>query len=179
MRHELERDPALWDAFVAASADPSYLQVTAWAAIKAPDGWVSLRVAVGGAHGPIGGQVLVQRPRPSPWGMGYMPRGPVSTGSLTPSDVPAFTERLRKVARMKRLTYVRIEPEVEAGAGVEDALRSAGWVAAPHVQPETTRIVDMSVPKAEVWAGLQRKARQSVNKSERQGVRVVDADASR
>jgi len=165
MRHELEQDPALWDAFVAASANPSYLQVTAWAAIKAPNGWGSLRVAVGGAHGPIGG----------------MPRGPVSTGSLTPSDVPAFTERLRKVARMKRLAYVRIEPEVEAGAGagVEDALRSAGWVAAPHVQPDTTRIVDISVPEAEVWAGLHRKARQSVNKSERQGVRVVDADASR
>jgi len=179
MRHELERDPAVWDAFVAAAANPSYLQVTAWAAIKAPNGWGSLRVAVGGARGPIGAQVLVQRPRPSPWGMGYVPRGPVSTESLTPSDVSAFTERLHKVARVKRLAYVRIEPEVEAGAGVEEALRSAGWFPAPHVQPETTRIIDISVPEGEVWGGLHRKARQSVNKSARQGVRVVDGDASR
>jgi lipid II:glycine glycyltransferase (peptidoglycan interpeptide bridge formation enzyme) len=109
MRHELERDPALWDAFAAASADPSYLQVTAWAAIKAPDGWGSLRVAVGGAHGPIGGQVLVQRPRPSPWGMGYMPRRPVSTGSLTPSDIRDMYRRWR---------YREVHRPADDGAGI-------------------------------------------------------------
>jgi len=179
MRHELERDPAAWDAFVAASASPSHLQVTAWAAIKAPNGWDALRVAVDGPRGPVGAQVLVQRPRPSPWGMGYVPRGPISTESLVPADVPIFTKRLRKVARVKRLAYVRIEPEAEPGRGVEDELRTAGWLPAPHVQPDSTRIVDISAPEAEVWAGLHRKARQSVNKSERQGVRVVDADASR
>lgn len=179
MRHELERDPTAWDAFVAASATPSYLQVTAWAAIKAPNGWGALRVAVEGTGGPIGAQILVQRPRPSPWGMGYAPRGPVSREPLSPADIPVFTERLRKVARVKRLAYVRIEPEVDTGRGVEEALRSAGWLPAPHVQPESTRIIDIGVPEADVWAGLHRKARQSVNKSERQGVRVVDADDSR
>jgi lipid II:glycine glycyltransferase (peptidoglycan interpeptide bridge formation enzyme) len=40
---DLSPDPAAWDAFVARCDPGSYLQTTAWAAVKEPNGWTPLR----------------------------------------------------------------------------------------------------------------------------------------
>ncbi|MET0772164.1 MAG: hypothetical protein ABWZ82_03690, partial [Candidatus Limnocylindrales bacterium] len=64
---------AAWDRFVAGSAQPSYLQTSAWATIKAPNGWRSTRRTTDG----LGTQLLMARRRGVPWGIGYAPRGPV------------------------------------------------------------------------------------------------------
>ena len=40
---DLAPDPAAWDAFVARSDPGSYLQTTAWAEVKRPNGWAALR----------------------------------------------------------------------------------------------------------------------------------------
>lgn len=176
----LERDAAAWDAAVAASSTPTHLQTTAWAAIKAPNGWTAFRLAGQLADREVGAQVLVRRPRPLPWGMGYVPRGPIVTaGSLDRDAMGAFTRRVREAARSHRLGYVRIEPEAEAGRGLERELLRLGWRRAPHVQPESTRIIDLSAGQEAIWDGLHRKCRQSITKSERLGVRVVDADGVR
>ncbi len=174
---ELVRDDAAWEAFVAASATPTHLQTTAWAAIKRPNGWGAFRVAVPAGKEVLGAQVLVQRARPLPYGIGYIPRGPVGADLL--EALPAFTERLRTGARARRLGYVRIEPEAELSPELRALLRQEGWRPAPHVQPESTHIIDIGRPEEEVWAGIHRKARQSVTKSERLGVRVVEAGGSR
>ena len=70
-------EPAAWDAFVVSNELGSYLQRTAWARVKAVNGWTSARVVAGGAS-PIGAQVLLRRPRPLPWAFAYAPRGPVA-----------------------------------------------------------------------------------------------------
>jgi lipid II:glycine glycyltransferase (peptidoglycan interpeptide bridge formation enzyme) len=162
-----------WDAFVAESATPTHLQTTAWAAIKRANGWAAFRVMASD----VGAQVLVRRPRGMPWGLGYVPRGPV--GTLSPEAIEQLTARLRDAARRRRLGYVRIEPEAAAGGDVEDALRRSGWRTAPHVQPESTRIIDLTRDEALIWGDLHRKCRQSVTKSERLGVRVSEADGTR
>lgn len=183
---DLESDEAAWDAFLAASAVPSHLQSSGWAATKRSNGWTAFRVAaeVVGPDGRdrlVGGQVLVQRPRPVPWGMGYLGRGPVTTdGTLDRAAIVAITERLRLAGRQHRLGYIRMEPEIEAGDGrVERGLIRAGWRRAPHVQPERSLIIDLAQDEAAILAGMHRKTRQSVTKSERLGVRVVDADGGR
>ena len=71
-------EPEAWDAFVQGSELGSYLQRTAWARVKAVNGWSSARVVAGGTV-PIGAQVLLRRPRPLPWAFAYAPRGPVAT----------------------------------------------------------------------------------------------------
>ena len=56
---------SVWDTFVAASTPGSYLQLSGWAAVKAVNGWSSVRVderAPSGAR--IGAQILLRRPRP-------------------------------------------------------------------------------------------------------------------
>jgi lipid II:glycine glycyltransferase (peptidoglycan interpeptide bridge formation enzyme) len=40
---EVHPDPAAWDAFVVRSNPGSYLQTSAWAEVKAPNGWTPLR----------------------------------------------------------------------------------------------------------------------------------------
>ena len=70
--------PAAWDAFVTANDLGSYLQRTAWARVKASNGWTSTRVVAGGVE-TIGAQVLLRRPRPLPWAFAYAPRGPVAS----------------------------------------------------------------------------------------------------
>jgi lipid II:glycine glycyltransferase (peptidoglycan interpeptide bridge formation enzyme) len=162
-----------WDEAVASSSTPSHLQTTAWAAIKQANRWDSFRIDDQGARA----QVLVRRPKGMPWGLGYVPRGPV--GGLAAAGVEAFTARVREEAGRRRLGSVRIEPETEAGAGVEEALRRFGWRPAPHVQPESTRIIDLDREESAIWADIHRKTRQSVNKSERLGVRVVEGSEAR
>lgn len=177
----LEEDEAAWEAFLAASPAPSHLQSVAWAAVKRPNGWRAFRVAADAGDRLVGAQVLVQRPRGVPWGMGYLGRGPVTAdGSLDRAAILAITARLRSAGRTHRLGYLRMEPEQEAGDGrLARELIRAGWHRAPHVQPDRTLILDLAQDEAALLAGMHRKTRQSVGKSERLGVRIVDADGSR
>jgi len=172
-------DDAAWDDFVATSAMPSYLQATAWAAIKRTNGWSSLRVIADGRAGPIGAQLLVRRPRGLPWGLGYVPRGPISSVPLDAAALSTFTERLREVGRARRVATVRMEPEALKGKGLEGSLLAHGWRNVPSIQQDVTRIIDIDRPEETVWGDFHRKCRQSINKSERQGVRVVEGNASR
>lgn len=175
----LATEDASWDAFVAASAQPSHLQTSAWPTIKRPNGWSSLRVIADGPAGPVGAQVLVARRRGLPWGMGYVPRGPVSAAPLDPPTLRALTSALRAAARGARLAYVRMEPEADASTAIREALGNLGWLPADHVQPDRTRIIDIAQDETAILAGMHRKCRQSIAKAERLGVRVVDADGSR
>ncbi|MFN8623216.1 MAG: peptidoglycan bridge formation glycyltransferase FemA/FemB family protein [Chloroflexota bacterium] len=176
----LERDEAAWEAFLAASPAPSHLQSAGWAAVKRPNGWRAFRAAAGADDRLVGAQVLVQRPRGVPWGMGYLARGPVTAdGRLDRARLAALTERLRALAPANHVGFVRMEPEAEADPALERELIRAGWRRAPHVQPERTLIIDLAQDEAAILAGMHRKTRQSVTKSERLGVRVVDADGAR
>ena len=178
---DLERDDAAWEAFLAGAAAPSHLQSSAWAAVKRPNGWTSFRIAADAGGRVVGGQVLVQRPRGAPWGMGYLGRGPVTAdGTLDRAAIVAITARLRETGGRHRLGYVRMEPELAVGDGrAARELIRAGWQRAPHVQPDRSLIIDLAQDEAALLAGMHRKTRQSVAKSERLGVRVVDADGSR
>lgn len=182
----LETDGAAWDAFVAASPQATWLQTTAWANVKRPNGWSALRAAVdfedGGESRPVGAQLLVRRMRGLPWGLGYVPRGPVgmpAEPAAAARSLAVFTERLREVAREHHLADVRIEPEILAGQGVEEQLRAIGWREARRIQWNHTRLVDLTPPEEQLWDDLRSKWRQYVRKAGRQGVRVVRAGEER
>jgi lipid II:glycine glycyltransferase (peptidoglycan interpeptide bridge formation enzyme) len=182
----LETDDDAWDAFVAATRQATWLQTTPWARVKQANGWSAVRAAVdledGEQNSAVGAQVLVRRVSGLPWGLGYIPRGPVGLPrepQAAGRALAAFTDRLRQVAREHRLASVRMEPEVISGEGVEEALQRIGWHPARRIQQRLTRIVDLARPEEEVWQDMHRKARQSVTKAQRLGVRVVTTDGSR
>jgi peptidoglycan pentaglycine glycine transferase (the first glycine) len=187
----LADDSATWDAFVSDAHPGSYLQLSPWAEVKAVNGWSAVRLlADAGADGPVGGQVLVRRPRPLPWAFAYAPRGPVAarwSPAGAADAAAAFAEACRTTLRDRagRVSHVRIDPELEAnGPADEDgavrrALREAGFRPAPPIQPNATRIIDLSADEDALWGDLRKKWRQYVNKARSGGVTVVDGDGDR
>jgi lipid II:glycine glycyltransferase (peptidoglycan interpeptide bridge formation enzyme) len=176
-------DPDVWDALVESSDPGSYLQLHAWAEVKAVNGWVAQRIL---ATDRVGAQVLVRRPRPIPWGFAYAPRGPLG-GDWSPDEVAAFTEAVRRALpdAAGRVSHLRIDPEIEidgphdpAGA-LRRALVANGWRQAPPIQPASTRIIDLTADEAALWGDLRKKWRQYVNKAKSGGVVVVDAGGDR
>ena len=179
-------EPSAWAAFVEASDPGSYLQLPGWARVKAANGWTAHRIVAECDDGPIGAQILVRRPRPLPWGFAYAPRGPVAT-VWSDEAVMAFTARSRDAlpALAGRISHLRIDPEIEAdgpldpGGRLRDRLRTAGWRAAPPIQPASTRVIDLGADEAALWGDLRKKWRQYVNKARAGGVVVVDGDGDR
>ncbi|HEY5628704.1 MAG TPA: peptidoglycan bridge formation glycyltransferase FemA/FemB family protein, partial [Candidatus Limnocylindrales bacterium] len=170
---DLQSDPVAWDAFVEAAPTGAYPQVTAWAEVKAHNGWAAQRVVVDAGTGPLGVQLLTYRRRPVPLGIGYAPRGPVGAVGDRRA-VAALTERLREVGRAQRLVEVSLDPEVGPDHALVDALRSAGWRPADSLQPDRSRIVDLTLPEDELWSAVRPKWRQYVSKARRAGVTVED-----
>jgi lipid II:glycine glycyltransferase (peptidoglycan interpeptide bridge formation enzyme) len=172
----LRNDPTAWDAFVEAAPTGAYTQLSSWADVKRPNGWRAERVVAAGSEGTIGLQLLIRDLRPSPWRVGYAPRGPV--GSFDAAGVAALTEEIRRVARRERLVHVLVDPEVEPGHPLAGYLAKAGWTEAAGVQTPRTRLVDLARPEEELWSDLRSKWRQYVNKARRDGVTVEDTGAA-
>ena len=138
---------AAWDAFVADGRPGSYLQLAGWARVKAVNGWTHERIVSGvdhpsisGAPSPpdaasvVGAQVLLRRPRPLPWTFAYAPRGPV-TAAWTTDTIAAFTDACRAALPSHRVSHLRIDPELERDAGIDEggalprSVRAAGVLA--------------------------------------------------
>jgi peptidoglycan pentaglycine glycine transferase (the first glycine) len=184
---------AEWDARVRAHPRATYLQTTAWAAVKAPNGWQSRLVLTtdgaatadtaadlrAGTAADPGAQLLV-RPLPVlPWSLGYAPRGPL-VERWTPESAERWTGRLRAGTGLDGIGLVRMDPELEAGEASEAVvgrLRSLGWRRARDAQPHATRIVDLRADEAALWSGVRKKWRQYVNHARGAGVMVRDVDA--
>ena len=181
-------DPTSWDAFVEASDPGSYLQLPAWATVKAVNGWTAHRIGGGpdDRGGPIGAQILVRRPRPMPWGFAYAPRGPVAS-DWTPEAIGAFTAAVREGLPLAagRISHLRIDPEIEADGPLDPdgalrlALAAAGWRPAAPIQPNATRVIDLRPDEDVLYGDLRKKWRQYVNKARTAGITVVDADGDR
>jgi peptidoglycan pentaglycine glycine transferase (the first glycine) len=170
---ELRGSATAWDDFVTGLPEGFHTQLSAWATVKAANGWRGVRVVADGGSGPIGAQVLVRTLGPGPFGVGYAPRGPIAT-TWDEAGVAAFTEAVRRAGRRQRLSHVTIEPPAEVGSGVDDLLLAAGWKRGDPVQPERTWEVPLGKPEAELWSGLRSKWRQYVNKARRAGTVVVE-----
>jgi lipid II:glycine glycyltransferase (peptidoglycan interpeptide bridge formation enzyme) len=166
--------PADWDAFVESSPNGAYPQLRAWADVKRANGWEPRLLLP--ERSAIGAQLLVRRLGPSPWAVGYAPRGPVAERFDT-TAVASLTERIRGISRQERLSHVTVDPEIEAPHPLTDSLRSEGWRQAAPIQPDRTRLVDLTGPEEALWSDLRSKWRQYVQKARRAGVTIEEAGA--
>jgi lipid II:glycine glycyltransferase (peptidoglycan interpeptide bridge formation enzyme) len=178
-----EVDADAWDALVESSDPGSYLQLSAWARVKAVNGWTARRLL---ATDRVGAQILVRRPRPLPWGFAYAPRGPLG-GGWSVDDIATFTAAVRDglPGMAGRVSHLRIDPEIELDGphdpdgSTRGALAANGWRQAPPIQPASTRLIDLTADEDALWGDLRKKWRQYVNKARTGGVVVVDADGDR
>ena len=178
-------DPS-WDAFVAAGDPGSYLQLAGWSRVKAVNGWTRARLIGGStaaAATPVGAQILLRRPRPLPWAFAYAPRGPV-TAAWTTESIGTFTAEIGSGLRRAggRVSHLRIDPEIELDGPLDPdgvlrrSFRAAGWRPAPPIQPNATRIIDLTPDEGTLWGELRKKWRQYVNKARTAGITISDAE---
>ena len=176
-----------WDGFVQSSDPGSYLQLSAWAEVKAVNGWRAVRSIETDAADRllIGAQVLVRRPRPMPWAFAYAPRGPVAS-DWSRDAIERFTHTIRGLPRIAGpVAHVRIDPEIEMDGpddrdgALRESLRAAGWRPAAPIQPSSSRLIDLRLEEDVLWGHLRKKWRQYVNKARSAGIVVVDAEGDR
>jgi peptidoglycan pentaglycine glycine transferase (the first glycine) len=192
---------AAWDGHVRDHPRATYLQTTAWAAVKAVNGWRSRLVLPDPAleepdappkqpHEPgadpntldpsaPAAQLLV-RPLPVlPWSLGYAARGPL-VEPWTPDAAERWTDRLRGSGGLEGIGLLRMDPELEAGEASTEVvarLGSLGWRRARDAQPTATRVVDLRADEAGLWSDVRKKWRQYVNHARKAGIVVRDVDA--
>ncbi|MEX2546316.1 MAG: peptidoglycan bridge formation glycyltransferase FemA/FemB family protein, partial [Chloroflexota bacterium] len=174
----LETDPVAWDAFVARGPGTTHLQTTGWANVKRANGWQARRVALNVSGAILGSQMLIRRAGRLPWRIGYVARGPIGA-ALTPANLGPLTQRLREQARAEGLAYLVFEPEAETDIGLEARFEELGWRRTSHVQPEATRVIDLTQPIERLEAEMRSKWRQYVNKARRSGIRLVEGGEDR
>src|SRR4051812_46610229 len=166
----LRYDDSVWDAFVESAANGEYLQLSAWAKVKAPNGWRSVRVAADGGSGAIGAQVLLHRLGPVPASLGYATCGPAAT-NFDKASIDAFTAELRATAKRERLSHITIDPTI-SNPDVALRLAEAGWKRTKTVQVDRTWVVDLDQPEEALWQGLRSKWRQYVQKARKNGLTI-------
>ncbi len=169
-----------WDAYVRAHPKATYLQVEPWAHVKASTGWSQALVGDPSTPaGPVGARLLHRAMPVLPWRFAYAPRGPLANEWNEVTNA-AWLESLRAAARpggsLQRTAIVRMDPEIEAAAPIEAALRASGWRPAHDMQPRRTRIVDLTADEDALWSDLRKKWRQYVNKARSNGIVVRDVD---
>ncbi len=168
----LRTDDAAWDAFVEGSDTAFPLQLSAWAAAKAPYGWTSARVVADGGSGPIGGQVLMRSLGPGPFSMGYTPRGPVAS-TFDRVSLEAFTAALREFAGSRRLTHVTADPGLE-GSDQHPLFEAAGWQPSDALQLASTQIIDLDRTEEELWSDVYKSSRRYANGARKKGCYVKE-----
>lgn len=165
-----------WDAFVQDAPHGHFLQASAWAAVRATQGWRSRRVVLrdrGSGRILAGAQTLV-RGRPG-LRMAYLPRGPVAA----PEDPRLPLLAAAVYAGTADCVFTRFEPHWTDTVATRRVLENLGLREAEPVQPPSTLLLDLAPGAAALLAGMKQKWRYNIRVAERRGVSVslVDDEA--
>jgi peptidoglycan pentaglycine glycine transferase (the first glycine) len=162
--------PSGWDDVAVRSPGGHVLQSTAWAKIRAEQGWSPQFVRIGE---PLPLALVLWRRLP--FGrLAYVPRGPIVASA---AQLPAALEALGRLARAERAIFLKVDPEL-APQDADGALREAGFRRAEDIQPVlATLVLDLAPAEDALLAALEKDTRWSIRQAEKRGVTVRDAGA--
>jgi lipid II:glycine glycyltransferase (peptidoglycan interpeptide bridge formation enzyme) len=164
------RDDA-WDAFVDSVPGGHHVQTSRWAEVKQVVGWQGMRI-VAERDGVIAGgcQLLVRR-LPVLGAVGYAAKAPLMRDD-DPKLVAAVLDGLDRLARDRRILYVKLQPPSDRAEAALVAGR--GDLVASDLAPAPTCTVriDTGRPLEDVFRSFHRGTRSNIRKSERRGVRI-------
>jgi lipid II:glycine glycyltransferase (peptidoglycan interpeptide bridge formation enzyme) len=104
--------------------------------------------------------------------LAYVPRGPIVGDQ---SQLDAALAKLASLARERRAIFLKVDPEIDADAGV-GPLRAAGFRRAPDIQPVVATLeLDLGPDEDALFAGLDKDTRWSVRQGEKRGVSLREA----
>lgn len=165
-------DAQAWDRFVACDPRGHLLQTWAWGDLKGAFGWHPVRLAVERDGSLIAGAQVLYR-RVGPFGMGYIPKGPLLV-EQDPQAVAVLWRALHERSRKMGCILLKVEPEWH-----DEELQSHQWLAAQGlrpsaecIQPRRTIMVGLQGSEEELLARMKPKWRYNIRLSERKGVEV-------
>ncbi|MBW4061205.1 peptidoglycan bridge formation glycyltransferase FemA/FemB family protein [Candidatus Saccharibacteria bacterium] len=159
-------DIAAWNGFVNAHTWGHPLQLWGWGEAKRLNGWSPHRLMR--SDGTVGAQVLLWPIPKTGRFIAYVPRGPI----CNPDTNAALLEALVSWAREHKALYLRVEPAWKV------ASFPSGWKkSANSIQLARTYSIDLSKSEDELLSVMERKHRQYIHKSEREGVVVQRVSA--
>jgi peptidoglycan pentaglycine glycine transferase (the first glycine) len=166
--------PGGWDDAAVHSTWGHTLQSSAWANIRAAQGWRPEFIRLG-ERLPVAlvlwRDALPGRP------IGYVPRGPI----VEPGDTRGLTDALRRLAELARernAIFLKVDPELDPEFA-EPPLRDAGFRRASDIQPVLATLqLDLTPDEDALMAGLEKDTRWSVRQAAKRGVKLVGAIAA-
>lgn len=169
------------------------LQTSEWAEVKQEIGWQSKQMTWNNDDGQIiaAANVLIRTIRPLRIGpklaVGYIPRGPLLDWQEVTLRRKILTE-LEQFARKERLVFLKIDPEIILGTGIEGTENSTendidsevlaeliarGWKrSAEQIQFRNTAILNLEGVEEDWLKKMKQKSRYNLRLAQRSGVTV-------
>lgn len=160
-------DSSIWDDFVRAHPRAHLLQLSAWATLKAQQGWTSARALLHDSAGNLraGAQILFKPLPLRRLGLGtlaYLPFAPLWHDE---QDAPALWAEIRRVCRQHRAAFLKVEAGIYQDA---PAPNFAQWGLRPSpqtIQPPRTILIDLARPEDAILAGMNQGTRRKIRQS--------------
>ncbi len=158
--------PAGWDEAAARSPWGHTLQSSAWATIRAAQGWRPEFVKVGD---PLPLALVLWRDALPGRPIGYAPRGPIVAPN-DPNDLHLALRRLSELARERNAIFLKVDPELDPEFA-SPALHDAGFRRASDIQPVLATLqLDLTPDEDALMAALEKDTRWSVRQGAKRGV---------
>lgn len=170
---------AAWSQALLALPAPHLLQSWEWGEVKAQTGWAAQRLLwlqPTTGRPAAAASLLVRRISRLPWGVAYVPKGPVLDWQ-DPAAVELALAGVEAAARQRRAIFVKIDPDVDpaspAGQQLVASLRRRGWQpSAEQIQFRNTALLNLAAGEEALLASMKPKWRYNIRLAERRGVQV-------
>lgn len=95
-----------------------------------------------------------------------IPRGPISSAA---SCTTALLEHIRHDAKKEKSLTLYLSPATSIAAEI-----SGTKISSRHVQPEATRVIDLTKPEADILAQMHSKGRYNITLAKKHGIEVTE-----
>ena len=185
MRITQVTDRSVWDTALANLPQSHVLQTWDWGDFKSRWGWLPTRLLFEEAGQPLAAaQILRRRLAPTPLCVSYIPKGP----ALDYDNLSLLTRvlsTLEQQARAQHSLFVKIDPDVWLGTGLEDAtpppkaaavlerLAERRWRrSAEQIQFKNTVMLKLTPDETDLLGCMKAKTRYNLRLTGRRGIRV-------
>lgn len=163
-----------WDAFVAAHARGHILQLSAFAGLKRPYGWDSVRVALDRRGALAAGAQILLRRLPAGLGMmAYVPMAPLLTQADQRVDM---WQAIDQVAKQHGAAFLKWEPGLYAPGDAPHDFSRYGFRESPQtIQPPRTIVIDISGDDDSILSRMNQGTRRKIRQSQKNNIRYFEA----
>lgn len=168
-------DRTKWNRALLRLPRPHILQSWEWGAFKSRHGWSATHWLLTDANGTPRAAALVLQRRlwRLPWGLLYVPKGPL----LDPTDLEAWDgilAHLERLGRRQRTIFVKLDPDVSVDQdAVTGLLSRRRWrPSTEQIQFRNTMTLDLTQDEDTLLAEMKSKWRYNIRLADRRGVTV-------